>query len=69
MIALQLLLTYIPLMNRMFDTAPIGVLSWALILLASVSICALIEFEKWVGLRLSTRTSDQKNGCETFSPT
>jgi len=38
MAGLQLLLTYVPIMNRLFHTAPIDAAAWGLIL-----FCALVH--------------------------
>ncbi len=52
MVLLQLLLTYSPLMNRLFHTAPIGGVVWAWILGAGFATYLLIEIEKhWPGFR------------------
>jgi cation-transporting ATPase F len=47
MIGAQLLFTYLPLMNRLFQTAPIGLTEWTIILVASLSVYLLIELDKW----------------------
>ena len=41
MIGLQLLLTYVPLMNRLFATAPIGIAEWSEIIVFSL-LCGLV---------------------------
>ncbi len=46
MIALQLLFTYLPVMNRAFGSRPIGVSAWGVILAASFAIYLVIEIEK-----------------------
>lgn len=51
MLALQMLFTYVPALNRMFGSAPIGPLSWALITAVGLAIYALIGFEKWLQAR------------------
>lgn len=43
---LQLLLTYLPWMNHIFQTAPLGLFEWAIILGSSLVIYLVIEFEK-----------------------
>ena len=45
-IALQLLFTYLPAMNRLFGSAPIGWDSWAVILVFGVIVYVIIEVEK-----------------------
>lgn len=47
MIGAQLLFTYLPLMNRLFETAPIGLAGWKIILIASFLVYLLIELDKW----------------------
>ena len=48
MIALQMLYTYTPLMNRLFGSAPIGLEAWGWILAASTATYLVVEFEKWL---------------------
>jgi Ca2+-transporting ATPase len=48
MTLLQLLFTYLPLMNAWFSTAPIGGASWCRIVAASMIIYAIIGMEKWL---------------------
>ena len=47
MLALQMLFTYLPAMNYMFHSAPIGLRSWGLILAVSITTYAVIGLEKW----------------------
>lgn len=51
MLALQMLFTYLPAMNRLFDSAPIGLPEWSLILAVGLAIYVVIELEKWLRLR------------------
>ncbi len=53
MIVLQLLFTYVPFMNQLFSTAPIGLKDWGLILAASLIGYLIIELEKWLRRRSS----------------
>ena len=46
MIAAQLLFTYLPLMNRMFHTAPIALMDWVHILTVGLLIYVVIDSEK-----------------------
>ncbi|MEA1982301.1 MAG: HAD-IC family P-type ATPase [Campylobacterota bacterium] len=46
MTLLQIVFTYIPFMNKVFKTSPLGVYEWSLILLSSLSIYILVELEK-----------------------
>ena len=45
-VLLQLALTYIPPMNHLFGTAPIGWIAWAAILLFGVVVYLIVETEK-----------------------
>ena len=51
MIALQLAFTYLPIMNRIFHSEPIGLTQWALILGIGLVIYLIVEVEKWVRRR------------------
>ncbi len=44
----QLLFTYLPLMNKLFHTAPIPVESWLRIVAVAVTVFAAVEIEKWI---------------------
>jgi len=48
MVAVQLLFTYAPAMNKLFHTEPIGVGSWLRITLVAAVIFVVVEFEKWI---------------------
>ncbi len=48
MIALQLLITYLPLANKLFHTAPLGIESWWRILAVSMTAYIIIGIEKWI---------------------
>jgi len=45
-IGLQLLLTYAPLMNTLFDTQPLDLRAWGLCLLVGIAVFVLVEGEK-----------------------
>jgi Ca2+-transporting ATPase len=47
-IAVQLLFTYAPVMNRLFHSAPIDADSWSRILAVAVVAFAAVELEKWI---------------------
>ena len=53
MIVLQLLFTYVPFMNQLFSTAPIGLQDWGLIVAVSLMGYLIIELEKWLRRRSS----------------
>ncbi len=48
MVVLQLLFTYTPVMNRLFQTAPVSIRDWGLILLISFGVYLAIGLEKMV---------------------
>jgi magnesium-transporting ATPase (P-type) len=54
MIALQLGFTYLPFMNVLFGSAPIGVLPWIKIVGVSILAFIVIEIEKWLRNRPTT---------------
>ncbi len=51
MIALQLLYTYVPMMNTWLASAPIGIEAWIRIFLVGVVSYLIVEFEKWIRRR------------------
>jgi Ca2+-transporting ATPase len=51
MIVLQLLFTYVPFMNQLFSTAPIGLKDWGLVVVVSLIGYLIIELEKWLRRR------------------
>ena len=51
MMALQLLYTYLPAMNRLFSTAPVSLESWGWVIGAGIAIHVIVESEKWVRRR------------------
>lgn len=53
MLGAQLLMTYAPVMNRLFHTAPISVESWLRVLGVAAFAFVAVEIEKWIrfGLR------------------
>ena len=48
MLALQLFMTYAPMMNRFFHTAPLDGLAWIPIFATSVTVYLVVGFEKWI---------------------
>jgi Ca2+-transporting ATPase len=61
MIALQLAFTYVPLMNTIFHSAPIGASQWTAILGISLVIYLIVEVEK-AARRWQRRTDAQASG-------
>jgi Ca2+-transporting ATPase len=56
MLLLQILYTYLPIMNTLFQSAPISMEAWLRIVLAGVIAYQIVEVEKWVqGRRKSGR--------------
>jgi len=51
MVILQLLFTYLPLMNRLFHTVPIGYDSWLRIMAVGLISHWVVSFEKWLTRR------------------
>jgi Ca2+-transporting ATPase len=59
MMGAQLLLTYLPVMNWRFHTAPIGWMDWLHIVLVGLVIYLVIGVEKAWRLRRETGAVDQ----------
>ena len=62
-VVLQLLLTYAPFMNVLFDTAPLGARDWLLCIAVGVAVFALVEGEKMLqrqGLLPFARQEDER---------
>ncbi|MFU8820305.1 MAG: cation-transporting P-type ATPase [Gammaproteobacteria bacterium] len=47
-LGLQLLLTYLPVMNTLFGTAPLDAIDWLLLVLVSATVVPLVELEKFI---------------------
>ncbi len=56
MIMLQLAFTYVPLMNHVFHSEPIGWDAWWRILLTGVATYLIVGFEKWVRRERQSRS-------------
>ncbi len=54
MALLQTLFTYLPFLNRLLSSAPIGVDSWLRILVVGLTSFVVIEFEKWLRRRVKS---------------
>jgi cation-transporting P-type ATPase F len=46
-VGLQLLLTYVPFMNTLFHTAPLGWQPWLVVFMLSAAAYVVVELEKW----------------------
>jgi Ca2+-transporting ATPase len=62
MLALQMLYTYLPGMNRLFGTAPITWLAWVWIIGVALAVHVIVEIEKSVRRR-KTRTRTPAQAC------
>jgi hypothetical protein len=58
MVALQILFTYTPLMNSVFETAPISEISWIVILAVSSLLYGLVELEKTIRNSIEKRKAE-----------
>ena len=54
-VAAQLLFTYAPFMNMLFDSRPLALRDWILLIAVGVAIFILLEAEKWVTRQRSSR--------------
>ncbi|MBC7294527.1 MAG: cation transporting ATPase C-terminal domain-containing protein [Thermoleophilia bacterium] len=63
MLALQLLYTYLPGMNRLFGSSPLPLVTWGWILLAAFAVHVLVEIEKWIRRRRSEKTARKQAGA------
>jgi Ca2+-transporting ATPase len=55
MVGLQLAFTYVPFMNALFHSAPIGLGAWIRVLGAGLVIYLVVGIEKWIASRLTAR--------------
>jgi Ca2+-transporting ATPase len=56
-VLLQVAVLYVPALNRLFHTEPLGAAAVALALGASAIVFAAVEAEKWWGRRTDARAS------------
>jgi magnesium-transporting ATPase (P-type) len=61
MIILQLLFTYLPVMNQLFHTVPIGLEAWGIIVGLGLVTYLVVEFEKWIRRRMYLENEVIKN--------
>jgi magnesium-transporting ATPase (P-type) len=47
-LGVQLLFTYLPVMNTLFGTAPLDAADWLLVMLVAATVVPLVEFEKFI---------------------
>ncbi len=62
MLALQLAWTYLPVMNRLFHTAPLAWTWWLVLAGAGLAVFAVVEAKKVVGERLRRRREADRPG-------
>ena len=63
-ICFQLFFTYLPLMQSVFDSHPLGVTAWMRVILVSASVFIFVELEKWM---LRSRT--ERRAAAVRAPT
>jgi cation-transporting P-type ATPase F len=56
MLLVQIVYTYLPLVNKLFHSAPIELEAWVRIVAAGIAAFAIVEFEKWVRVRLLAKS-------------
>ena len=61
MVTLQMAFTYVPAMNRIFHSAPIGWDAWWRILLTAAAAYSLVGIEKWI--RRKMHLNRQAQAC------
>jgi len=69
MIVLQLAFTYVPPMNRLFGTAPIGLTAWGAILVFGLALYLIVEIEKrLVGYMLQGASARSQTAFDRTTP-
>jgi Ca2+-transporting ATPase len=58
-ILLQLAVMYIPFLQAIFETAPLGVYDWALVILLSATVILAVEASKRAGREVERNTDFQ----------
>jgi len=59
MIVLQLLYTYAPFMNKIFQSAPISGRDWLIIIVIALAVYGIIGLEKWLRQRVYVREGNK----------
>ena len=57
LVVFQLAFTYVPLMQSLFGTAPLGLATWGIIVLVASSVLWLVELEKLAVRRIRSGRS------------
>ncbi len=55
MVALQMVYTYLPIMNTIFESSPIGIDAWIKIITLAIISYLVIELDKWIRERIRER--------------
>ncbi len=53
MTVLQLMYTYLPVFNTVFQSAPMGLPEWGMVLASGLMIYSVVEVEKWIRRRMA----------------
>ncbi|MCB0162920.1 MAG: cation-transporting P-type ATPase [Anaerolineae bacterium] len=67
MIILQLLFTYLPVMNQLFHTTPISLEAWGFVVGVGVVTYLVVEIEKWIWRRMSAGIPDDVQGSSVVT--
>ena len=67
MVAMQLAFTHLPVMNRLFGSAPLDALSWLHVFLTGGCAFVAVEFEKWLRRRNRCPAAEDKRADEAMS--
>ena len=63
MACMQMLYTYVPALNHLFGTAPLGVWTWAWIVGLAIGVHVAVEIEKWIRRRRADRLAAAASVC------
>lgn len=58
MAVLQLLFTYLPVMNQLFESAPMSAAQWGRVFIVGFAAYAIVGFEKWIRRQMLSSASD-----------
>ena len=61
MMTLQLIYTYVPFFNAIFQSAPIGLQEWGMVLSSGLLIFVVVEIEKWIRRRWGSSSPGPEN--------
>lgn len=64
-VTLQLIFTYAPFMEALFDTRPVDFIHGAEIIGVGVALFAILEIEKWLRIRIAGRPKASGANCST----